>query len=90
MREVIEMYEDLRGLPFCIKIQTLRHRKGLLQKELAKEIGCTAYSVNNWENDRCFPMGIMLEKLRLFYELPVDFFIEDRIAAIKSTKKKKS
>jgi len=83
------MYEDLRGLPFSIKLQTLRYRKGLTQKSLAGKIGCSGVTVSLWESDKCFPAGFLLEKLRQFYGLPLDFFTEDKIKALKLSSKKR-
>ena len=70
-------YENLRGLPTSVKLQRLRYWRGLSQRQLANEIGCNRVSISMWETGKQFPRGYILEKIRLYYNLPLDFFIED-------------
>jgi transcriptional regulator with XRE-family HTH domain len=82
-------FESLKGYPLCYKLEKLRWIKNLTQEQLAKELGCTPRTIFNWETGYRTPMGRFLEKIRLFYGLPLDFFIGDNIEAIKKAGKKK-
>ncbi len=48
------------------KIRKARMDKGLLQRELAEQIGVTKDTVRNWEIGRTEPIGGSVEKIKEF------------------------
>ena len=79
--------EGLRGYSLTFKLQKLRVLEGLNQKEFAKKLGASQTSVSGWELGSCQPSAMTLEKIRQFYGLPFDFFIENEIKSLKGRRK---
>ena len=62
-----------------IKLRELRQEKGLNQKELALIINTTQRNVSNWENGNSEPDIQMILKLSKFFEVTVDYFLDNNI-----------
>ena len=55
----------------------LRVKKGLSQKEVAKELGVTRQAVSGWESGRTQPSVEKLVALSRIFEMPVDGLCRD-------------
>ena len=53
-------------------LKDLRKRKGLTQKELAKELGVTYTAICYWETGKRFPRKELLDKLCAFFDCKID------------------
>ena len=73
-------YENLKNFSLSLKLKKLRWLNGLSQVKLAEKAGCSRGAISKWERGLCLPKGVMLEKIRVFYNLPLDFFINDEEA----------
>lgn len=75
--------EELKCYPLQYRIKRLRCITELSQEEFANKLGYTQATVSNWESGRKAPNGIALEKLRKFFNLPYNFFIDVEIERLK-------
>jgi len=82
-------FKDLKGYPLSYKLQKLRWRSNLTQKEFAEKGGFNYRSVTDWECGKRVPFGRTIEKIRNFYGLPQGFFAENDIETIKMGKNRK-
>ena len=56
------------------RIRTLREAKGLLQKELAKELEVGLSSVSKWETGAALPKSTNFDKITAFFKAPMKYF----------------
>lgn len=70
-----------------MSLKSCRIRAGLLQKDVAKEIGVDASNVSLWETGRTFPRPPKLKMLAALYGCTVDDLLkgEDEDAEIEKT-----
>lgn len=54
------------------KIKELREAKGLLQRELAKQLGIEQSTLSGWESGNRSPSAAMLEKLADIFGCSID------------------
>ena len=64
------------SIGYCLK--RLRWKNDLTQQKLAKLIGCSQSAISTWESESCVPHGQTLEKIIKLYDLPFDFFDDDK------------
>ncbi|XFA98664.1 helix-turn-helix domain-containing protein [Candidatus Izemoplasma sp. B36] len=57
-------------------LKELRTKKGLTQRELAKEIGLTHQAISRWENGKSIPDVDVLRILAKFYDVSVDEILQ--------------
>lgn len=57
------------------KLKQLRKSRGLNQQVIADKFLVTRGTVSNWEIGRRIPDVKMLEKLALYYDVSMDFFV---------------
>ena len=57
---------------FSLNIKYLRKKKGLSQKELAKELNCTNTTISNWEVGIRVPESIDLPMIAEYFGVSID------------------
>jgi transcriptional regulator with XRE-family HTH domain len=67
----------LKSYPLSYKIEKLRLRSGMTQRDFAKEIGCSYTALSSWELGKRTPLKIYLEKIIMYFGLPMDFFMDE-------------
>lgn len=60
-----------------MKIRDKRLKMGMLQRDVAAEMGVTRSLVTKWENGMAFPRSCMLKKLAKFLNCTVDELLEE-------------
>ena len=60
---------------FAERLRKLRKEKNMTMKELAKEIGTSDVSINNWENGINEPKITYLKRLASFFNISADYLI---------------
>lgn len=55
----------------------LREKARLTKADASRELGVFAYRINNWENDRAFPIPDMLVRISKLYGCSVEYMIEN-------------
>ncbi|MBR1846903.1 MAG: helix-turn-helix transcriptional regulator [Bacilli bacterium] len=58
-----------------MRIKELRDKKGLTQKQVAKELGTTAVTVMNWENGIYEPTIADMIKLADLFDVTMDYLV---------------
>jgi DNA-binding XRE family transcriptional regulator len=56
------------------KLKTYREKGKLTQKQLAEAIGVSRKSISFWENGHGLPESGLVEKLAIFFQIPIDQF----------------
>jgi len=64
-----------------MRIKELREKKGLTQRQVAKELGVAASTVLNWENGIFEPGIAELIKLADLFQVTLDFLVERNFEA---------
>lgn len=57
------------------KIAALRKQKGLKQKELAEKLNVSRQTISYWETGAVFISADDLERLSIFFEVSMDYFV---------------
>lgn len=58
------------------KIQTLRKKKGITQKQLAEKLNLAPTAISAWERDANKPMMNSLSAMALLFDVPISYFYE--------------
>lgn len=61
----------------CEKICKLQEESGLKESVLAKKLGVSPTTVNNWITGKTKPMRVYIEKLAEFFGIPEEELMED-------------
>lgn len=64
-------------MTFGEKMRLLRKRYELTQEELAVKIGTTIRAIRYYETDKRFPQKNILDKLALFFNVPIELLTDD-------------
>lgn len=62
---------------FGSKISRLRKSKGMTQEDLGKVLNVTYQAVSKWERDESLPDLETMSRIAKFFEVPVDYFVND-------------
>lgn len=66
--------EEKKNL-FSVRLKELRLQYGFSQEELAKRIGIKQSSYSDWENGKCKPNYVGLEKIADFFGVSLDWLV---------------
>ena len=70
---------------FGKKIANLRKSKGMTQEELGKVLNVTYQAVSKWERDESLPDIEMMSRIAKFFEVPINYFVDDEAAYATAT-----
>lgn len=59
-----------------IDISTERKEKGISQEKLAKEIGVSVVTINNWEHGKCTPSTKNMVKIAKYFGKTVEEIVK--------------
>ena len=62
----------MKKIKISKNIIALRKKKGLTQKDLAKELRVSNQAVSKWESEKCFPDITLLPVLATFFGVSLD------------------
>lgn len=61
------------------KYAELRNKKGVTDYEVAKNTGVSTSTLTNWKYERYTPKLDKLTKLASYFDVPIEYFIEDKL-----------
>jgi transcriptional regulator with XRE-family HTH domain len=71
-------YKQPKPFTFGQKLYTLRVRKGITQKELARRLATTVRAVSYYEREAKNPTLDVMEKVAQALDVPVKFFLDSK------------
>ena len=73
-------------MSFGKKINELRKKHKLTQKELAKRVGCLDTQRSHYENDKMTPSIDVIIKLSEVFEVSIDYLVKDELTELAKEK----
>lgn len=65
------------GVNLYEKYQVLLNKNNKTSYQVAKETGISQTAFSNWKSERCEPSLESLKKLARYFNVPIEYFLED-------------
>ncbi|MBW7951473.1 MAG: helix-turn-helix transcriptional regulator [Chitinophagaceae bacterium] len=73
-------------MSFGKKLYELRKQKGLSEEDLAVDLNISQSSISNYEQNFTKPDIVFLEKVSLYFKIPIEDFLQDIVLLITVTR----